>query len=302
VIVGTAAARRRSPVHREHRLGAPGGPHLRLVDEGPVSAEAALLLHGFTGCAESMEGLAREIAGLRVVRVDLPGHGGSEDPRDPERWRPAALHRSLLAVLDALGLPAVHLVGYSLGGRMALDFAVHHPRRCRSVAVIGARAGFADPAERLARREADEALARRILEEGVPAFVDAWMALPLFRSQRRLGAAWLAAARAQRLRCRAEGLAGSLRGMGAGAQEPLHPHLPGLHVPVLVCVGEQDTRFHAPSRELVCLLPRAELAVIPRAGHAAHLENPAATGRRLQEFLARVATATGPHREERRTP
>ena len=182
---------------------------------------------------------------------------------------------------------------------MALDFGVHHPGRCRSLAVIGARPGFADPAVRRARRDADEALARAILERGVPAFVDAWMDLPLFRSQRRLGAAWLAAARAQRLRCRARGLAGSLRGMGAGAQEPLHDRLSALGCPVLVCVGEEDSRFREPARELVRLLPGAELAVVPRAGHAAHLENPAATGRRLREFLGRVEAGASPIGERR---
>lgn len=292
-------AHARSSRVREHRLGEPGGPRLRVLDEGPARTRAAVLLHGFTGSSETMEGLARELAGFRVLRVDLPGHGGSEDPTDPARWRPSALQRSLLGVLDALGIREADFVGYSLGGRMALDFAVHHPKRCRSLAVIGARAGFADPAERRARCEADEALARRILAEGVPAFVDAWMALPLFRTQRRLGPAWLAAARAQRLRCRAEGLAGSLRGMGAGAQEPLQARLPALARPVLVCVGEQDLRFREPARELVERLPRAELAVIPRAGHAAHLENRAATGRRLREFLARVEAGRGALPERR---
>ena len=100
------------------------------------------------------------------------------------------------------------------------------------------------------------------------------MALPLFASQRRLGAAGLARAREQRLTNRPHGLANSLRGMGAGAQPPLHARLAGVRAPVCLVVGDEDERFGGIADALAEALPAARVARIAGAGHAAHLEAP----------------------------
>jgi pimeloyl-ACP methyl ester carboxylesterase len=118
------------------------------------------------------------------------------------------------------------------------------------------------------------------------------MALPLFASQRRLGAAALAAAREQRLANRAHGLANSLRGMGAGAQPPLQGRLGGLRMPVCLVAGEEDSRFRAVARDLAAEIPDARLEVVPSAGHAAHIENPVAFQRIARRFLARASAVT----------
>jgi hypothetical protein len=114
------------------------------------------------------------------------------------------------------------------------------------------------------------------------------MALPLFASQARLGARALDAARAQRLRNRPRGLANSLRGMGAGAQPPLHDALARLHRPVLLVVGAEDAKFRAIADRLAAGLPDVRIAVLDDAGHAAHLEAPAAFAQAVRGFLAAV--------------
>ena len=117
-------------------------------------------------------------------------------------------------VAAALSLARMHVVGYSMGGRVALSLAVAHPDRVASLLLVGASPGLAEAEERAARIKADEALARQIEQDGLERFVDYWMALPLFASQSVLGEDALARARTQRLRSDPAGLANSLRGMG----------------------------------------------------------------------------------------
>lgn len=266
------------------------GVSLHVVEQGAGSP--LLVLHGFTGSSASMAGVAAALADRhRVVRVDLLGHGRSDAPRELAAYAMARCTAQLAGVLDALAIPRAHLLGYSMGGRIALALAAFHPERVASALLVGARAGFEDPVERAARARDDERLADQIERDGVPAFVEHWMALPLFSTQRRLGAEALAAARAERLANRAHGLAASLRAIGAGAQPPLHALLSRLQLPVLLVVGAEDARFATVARDLARRLPRARLAVVPDAGHAAHLENPRAFASIARAFLAEADAA-----------
>ncbi len=272
-------------VKREARLLSAAGVHLRALVEGCGSP--VLILHGFTGCAESMEVAARGLAAAhRTIRLDLVGHGRSDAPREIAHYSMESCVEQLGAALDALGQPRVHALGYSMGGRAALALAAWQPDRVRSLLLVGASAGIEDERARAARRGSDSALAERIERDGLERFVDHWMGLPLFASQRRLGRDWLAAARAQRLNNRPHGLANCLRGMGSGAQPPLHALLPGLRVPVQWVVGEADARFRATAEELARHVPGARVAVVPRAGHAAHLEDPVHFGQLARRFFA----------------
>ncbi len=259
------------------------GVELRALIEG--EGEPVLVLHGFTGRSESMEPVAAGLRdGWRVLRLDLVGHGESEAPEDAAAYAMERCIEQMTACLDALELPRVHLLGYSMGGRTALAWAAAHPGRVRTAVLVGAAAGLADPAERADRRRQDEALADRIEREGLEPFVERWMARPLFESQARLGPAFLAAARAERLRNRPHGLAHSLRGMGRGAQPSLHDALAGIPSPVLLAVGALDGKFQAVAADLAQRLPHARVATIADAGHACHLEQPRDVLRAVRTF------------------
>jgi 2-succinyl-6-hydroxy-2,4-cyclohexadiene-1-carboxylate synthase len=256
--------------------------HARVIGRGP----AVVLLHGFTGSAESMASVADALsARFRTISIDLVGHGMSDAPRTPEAYRMASCVAQLARVIDALGIDQAHWLGYSMGARVALSFATVHSTRVCSLILIGARAGIRDPLERARRIESDAALAESIEREGLETFVDRWMAQTLFASQARLGRATLAKQRTQRLRNRAHGLALSLHGMGAGAQPPLFEHLPRMKRPTLLVVGEKDEKFSAIADELAQSLPRARVSRIGEAGHAAHLENPKAFVASVRRFL-----------------
>jgi 2-succinyl-6-hydroxy-2,4-cyclohexadiene-1-carboxylate synthase len=277
---------------REDRFVDAAGLRLHAVLEG--EGPAIVVLHGFTGDAESMESVAQGLRDrYRVVRLELVGHGESDAPREVSAYAMSACVEQVVAAVHALELDRPHLLGYSMGGRVALAAGLAHPEAFERLVLVGATAGIADPDRREERIASDRALADRIEEQGVERFVDEWMALPIFASQARLGEQFRHRARDQRLRNRAHGLAHSLRGMGAGAQPPLDEWLPGLDRPVLLVVGGEDAKFRAIAASLEALLPAARTSVLPGVGHAAHLEAPVAFAEEVVGFLSAEGDARG---------
>lgn len=265
----------------------PGGVGRGLA---PASFGDVLVLHGFTGSAESMASVALGLADFaRVARLELVGHGESDAPDEVAAYAMEACAAQIVDAASALGFERPHLIGYSMGGRAALAAALARPERFASLVLVGATAGIADPGQRSERIAADRALADSIERDGLERFVDAWMAQPLFKSQARLGAEALETARRQRLANRPRGLANSLRGMGAGAQVPLQDRLARFEGPVLLVVGEEDAKFRAIATGLAGALPRARIELLPDAGHAAHLEAPECFARAVRAFLASTA-------------
>lgn len=262
---------------------------VRLHAETSGEGTPVLLLHGFTGSARSMDGVAEGLRDAhRVLGIDLVGHGRSEAPRDAGAYSLERCAAQVVAALDAFRIERAHLVGYSMGGRLALALCAWHAERVASATLVGASAGIGHACARAARRRADEALADAIERDGVPAFVDRWMQHPLFRTQRRLPAALRVAAREQRLANRARGLAGSLRGMGTGAQPPLRDRLDAVRVPVCLVAGAEDAKFAAIAEDLARRLRDGRVHLVAGAGHAAHIEQPETFLRVVRSFLAKI--------------
>ncbi len=263
--------------------------HVTVAGEG----EPLMLLHGFTGSGAQWAPQVEAFAGrFRTIAVDLLGHGHSDAPADPERYRMERCVADLRTLVDALGVERACWLGYSMGARVALAFALAHPGRVRALVLEGVAPGIEDPFLRRQRIADDEALADRIERAGVERFVEDWMQQPLFASQARLGEAFLDAARAARCANSAVGLANTLRGMGTGAQEPLWDQLSTLVPPTLLVVGEEDRKFRAIAETMALRTPRAEIAIIPQAGHAAHLENATAFNARVLRFLTEESFET----------
>ena len=240
-----------------------------------MSQTPTVVLHGFTGSATAMAPLTCRLPGP-VLALDLPGHGSGPISDDPADYTMAAAVAGVVSSTDHLEQFA--LVGYSMGGRVALHVALTHPDQITSLALIGARAGIDDAAERARRITADEALADRIESEGIEWFADFWADRPLFATQRtRLSADQQAELRAQRLACNPRGLAHSLRGMGAGAVDPIGCRLSEMSMPCALVAGSDDAKFAAIAHQMAAVMPRATVCSIPDAGHAAHLEAPDAT-------------------------
>src|SRR6266702_4359054 len=243
----------------------------------PVPGQQTLvLLHGFTGSAASWGEHLNTFAvdGMRVIALDMLGHGQSDAPTDPQRCSIEHCQADILAALIELGVGKGEaiLLGYSMGGRIALYTALSG--FFRALILESASPGLEDPAEREERRTSDEALAASIEREGVPAFIERWEHLPLFASQRTLPFECREALHRQRLQNNAIGLAQSLRGVGTGVQPSLYAQLSTLHIPVLLIAGELDTKFTTIAKHMAQALPQSQLHIIPAAGHTVHLEQP----------------------------
>ena len=234
-----------------------------------------VLAHGFTQTAASWEMFA-ELLGTRLpvaelIAVDLPGHA-SAGGLTGDLWYSAdhLVHHGGRATY----------VGYSMGGRVALHAALAHPEFVERLVLIGATAGIDDEDERALRRRADEALATHIESVGVAAFIDEWLANPLFA-----GLNSDTAQRADRLRNSATGLASSLRSTGTGTQESLWDRLATLEMPTLILAGADDAKFSDLGRRLAAAIPAARFEQIDDAGHSVHLERPEATADAIADWL-----------------
>jgi 2-succinyl-6-hydroxy-2,4-cyclohexadiene-1-carboxylate synthase len=249
--------------------------HLEVSGTG----EDLVLVHGFTQSARTWGRFGQVLAGRRrLLALDAPGHGSSFAV---EADLAAGAELMADAVAGAGAGPAPWL-GYSMGGRFALHVALARPEAVSALVVISATAGIDDPAERDARRAGDEALARRLEAEGLEEFLRSWLAQPLFATLSPE-----AAGLDERLGGSAAGLASSLRRAGTGTMTPLWDRLGELAGPVLVVAGELDAKYRALAGRLVGAIgPRAELAVVPGAGHACHLEAPEVVAELVDSWLS----------------
>jgi len=248
------------------------------------------LLHGFTQSGRNWrELISRMPEGWKWIVPDLRGHGATQ----ARRGAPCSLEAcaaDLETLWDELGVEQSHLVGYSMGGRLALHVAARKPERILSVLTIGAHAGLDEDA-RAGRRQGDDALADRIERDGVESFVDYWSSLPLFAGLERRGPTYVSEVRAERLQNHAAGLACSLRGMGAGVMEPVWDELSQVTFPCTFVAGQLDHGYVASARRLAATVRNGRAEVVLRAGHAVHQERPDAFARVLANHLAAAAAA-----------
>ena len=255
--------------------------HVETIGDGTPT----LVIHGFTGSGRSMVDLASRLPGQKLL-VDLVGHGRSEAPSDEIDYTMAAMVRQLVSVIDSLGHGVVDVVGYSMGARTGLSLTVAHPERVNTLTLIGGTAGLAEATSAAERVRSDEALAERIMAEGIPAFVDYWQNAPIFATQVGLPVEKRAAIRAERLSQRAGGMSNHLRGAGTGAMPSLWGELASLDTPTLLVAGRIDHKYVAIAEEMAELMPDAEVALIGGAGHAAHVEAPEAVSTAIAAFMA----------------
>ena len=238
-------------------------------------APTVVFLHGFTHTGRSWHPVIAAL-GERYTSVadDIRGHG------DASEQVPVSLEAVIGDVL-ARAPGRFTLVGYSMGGRLALHVALAAGDRVQRLVLIGASPGIADEGERSARLRADGQLADEIERSSIDEFARRWAQTPVLAG---LPAAALDAAHADRLRSTPAGLARALRELGTGALPSLWGRLGELSMPVTLVVGERDSKFRAIAAEMAAATPTAGVVIVPGAGHAVHLEAPEAVVRQLARF------------------
>ncbi|MFO7774756.1 MAG: 2-succinyl-6-hydroxy-2,4-cyclohexadiene-1-carboxylate synthase [Candidatus Hydrogenedentota bacterium] len=250
------------------------------LDGAPV-----LFLHGFWGDSREWEPIAEHMASARPCHaVDLPGHGRTPWPDAGSAYGFPDVAADLARFLDDQGLGEAIVAGYSMGGRIALYFALEYPRRVAALVLESASPGLRSEAERPARRAWEAEWARALGTEPIDAVLERWYDQPLFASLRQTPGL-LAELTARRREADPAGLTMAMRRLGAGAQPPLWDRLSELSPPTLAMAGENDRKYVDLAHAMAEIQPRLQARIVEGCGHNAHAEDPTGYARILREFV-----------------
>lgn len=260
-----------------------------VTDSGEISFPVIVFLHGFTGSTTSWKEVIKQLKGkYRTIAVDLTGHGKSGIPTDASRYAMKEQLADLEMLFTKLGINHFTLVGYSMGGRIALAYTIKHPKRVKTLILESASPGLLTESERKIRIEADKLLSNQIISKGMRNFVESWENIPLFATQKKLPTSVQNAVRKERLSQQPTGLANSLQGIGTGSQPSYWGDLHVIDIPVLLINGEIDTKFVVIAREMLKEIPLSSHKVIKDAGHAIHVEKPTVFATIVDEYIMKV--------------
>ncbi|MFD1928533.1 2-succinyl-6-hydroxy-2,4-cyclohexadiene-1-carboxylate synthase [Sporosarcina siberiensis] len=256
---------------------------------GDTSLPVLVFLHGFTGSVETWSEVVQIFESkFKIIRIDLTGHGKSSIPKNEQRYTMEEQVEDLEAVFNELGLTEFVLIGYSMGGRIALAYTVKYSERVLSLILESASPGLRTKQERSERRLADKALAERLTSDGLLKFVDFWENIPLFKSQKLLSTKKQKAIREERLRQSTIGLSNSLIGIGTGSQPSYWESLQTVQIPVFLITGEIDKKFVLIAREMEKTFPIVKHTTIKSAGHAIHVEKPTLFATMIEEHITEL--------------
>lgn len=216
------------------------------------------------------------------IAVDLPGHGQTEVKQDCDYQMPNVAE-AIIRLLEQLNIKQCILVGYSLGGRIALYLAIHFPQYFQGVVLESASPGLSSQIERDRRIAQDSNLAEQLESSDFADFVEQWYGNSLFTFFVQHPDYLQAIAR--RLNNDPFKLAKSLRLIGLGTQPSLWQTLAKIQSPLLLIVGQLDRKFVNINQMMTNLCPQASLQIVSKTGHNVHFENPLMFSNLLQAFI-----------------
>ncbi len=267
---GTTISRRSIPLHIA-TIGNPSLPHI-------------VFLHGFLGSGSDWLPVTRELQNdYCCMMVDLPGHGSANllQTQPPEDFFIQTVD-ALAALLSQSASSPCSLVGYSMGGRIALALLLRHPELFSKAVIISASPGLKTEKERIDRQEHDEKVARKI-ERSFDSFIEAWYEQPLFATLKSHPI--FKEVESERKINDPQNLALALRLLGTGRQPSFWDELKNNSVPVSFFTGEKDERYVEIGHQMVKLSPESDLEIFSHCGHTLHLENSDLFLDRLKNFF-----------------
>lgn len=252
--------------------------------EGSSKNSPLLLLHGFMGSGQDFQNILNQITqSFYCFLPDLPGHGNTGYIQPDDCYTMEKTAHQIIEFIQTQSLKSVGLVGYSMGGRLALYLGVKFPQYFSKIMLESSSPGLQTEPERQQRREKDETLAQQLENQPFETFLTRWYHNPLFESLR--SHPQFSTMYNRRLQNSPPLLAKSLRYLGTGVQPSLWEDLPSLQTPLLLLVGEKDPKFCQINQKIAQLCPVAQLQVIKNCGHNIHLENQDAWVATVQQFF-----------------
>ncbi len=261
-----------------------GNWQLHARQAGDPARPTICFLHGFLGSHREWQPWVDAWSDhYHTVALDLPGHGDTPTCDDPNAYTVPGAARAVTDWLTTHHCTPAYIVGYSLGGRIALTLACQQPLICRRAVIESSSPGLLDARLATARRRHDECWAQRFENEPLDQVLDAWYRQPIFASLHSEPDRY-ARMKVERQKNRPTEMARVLRGMSVGVQDSLWSDLPRVTCDLLVLAGEADAKYTEIAARMAALSPRIQDAVIPGAGHNTHWEAPDAWAQRVHTF------------------
>jgi 2-succinyl-6-hydroxy-2,4-cyclohexadiene-1-carboxylate synthase len=253
--------------------------HIQIKGEG----KPIICLHGFSENIGTWKSLVLE--GHQLILVDLIGHGESDKPRSGKYYSLKLMLRHLNKLIHQLGSSKYSILGYSMGGRIALAYSLAYPNEIDKLVLESASYGECGLLNRLKRRRSDSKLAGGIRKNGVEWFNQYWSGLSIFETQRKLPEDIVNEISERRLSNVTYALSNTLLGTGQGKFPCLKNQVTNLSMPVLYISGEYDEKYCRTGNEFQKLNPNIRHETIRGAGHNTHIEDTKGFAEVLRKFL-----------------
>ncbi len=239
------------------------------------SQSVFVFLHGFLGSRHDFDKLISAFP-EQYLSLDLLGFGGNRFQNvPPKRFDQSAQIDDLESIFAELNLTKINLVGYSMGGRLAIAYALKYPKRINKLYLESTTAGIADKAGRAQRIQHDEQLAQKVNDDGMKKFVTDWEKLPLFTTQRAVSDSDFEFMHNQRLTQNPTNVANSLKYMGTGKQTNHWDEISSLsNLSVEIIVGSLDKKFIQIGKKMNQQINGSNLTIVENVGHNIHFEQP----------------------------
>jgi 2-succinyl-6-hydroxy-2,4-cyclohexadiene-1-carboxylate synthase len=259
------------------------GYHVDIVGDGfPL-----VLLHGFTGDSTTWKPFFSQWSKeYKLISIDIIGHGKTDSPQELERYDILSVTHDIKQILEQFEIEKAHFLGYSMGGRLALSFAIQYPQFVHKLVLESSSPGLGTEQERENRRMQDHKLSDFIRVNGIDSFVEYWEKIPLFSTQKTLPLHRQEEIKKQRLKNSVTGLCNSLIGMGTGAQPSWWQRLSEIEAETLLLTGTLDQKFCLIAEKMKKEMNHVEWIKIEECGHAIHVEQSEKFGTIVNRFLS----------------
>ena len=243
-------------------------------------------LHGFLGTGRDFAPLEKALSPYtRCAAPDLPGHGNRGTDRGISLESTLAYLRQ---THESTAPEAQTLLGYSLGGRLALNWVLADPTRFTALILISTSLGLEDPTERRERIKNDaqwmECLNTLPREE----WLKLWEYQPVFKTPKPIKDCLAEELAAQKMTADADGWKSAMRGLGTGLLPYLGGRLTEIKIPVLLISGSEDVKYQKAHAGMSEKLKSAKSIVVKNTGHRPHLEDPESVASHIRNFVSEI--------------
>ncbi|MCB9206037.1 MAG: 2-succinyl-6-hydroxy-2,4-cyclohexadiene-1-carboxylate synthase [Ignavibacteriales bacterium] len=249
-----------------------------------------LFLHGFTGNFNDWKFVENKLPeNFTPIFIDLIGHGKTSSPIDVKNYTSDSQIELLKELLVKLKIQECVIVGYSMGGRLALEFTLKYPEFVSALILESTSFGIEDESERKRRIESDEKLAEQIENSNISDFIKYWYTIPLFNSLKNLPKDKFENLIKSKIASNNNiGLKNSLIGFSTGRMQNFYLFAKTINIKTLLIAGELDEKYKTTLLRADYLMPNSKLKIVNDAGHNVHLEKPEEFLKLINEFLLNI--------------